>query len=505
MDLFFLDEYSLSSELVSLVRGIITKPGAQDAAGIDKVTEGCWAAWAREVAGVVRAWLRRAGPLVDSLQGCKVLAERKRWMQATEARQGRPDTQDVTVQCGKMEEGSKNCEIYSPQGIGACGGKADGNGGVKDTPGSRKETPDKLSVDDLDRVVAALCVLGGHFESVHPGAKVICKMPPARDGSTDAHSGRENRAPGAPVQAHSSAIVHGSRWGGVGGTAEEAIVVGMELAAAPPGDVTRSATASPGRDLPRMRRSTSARTLQEAVQIARAEVSGLVRRSIGTPGGIQPVDVHDELAHDVPMASAFEGAAGALGPAAATGRETAEREMQQHLTDFLHTQQQSQDIAARMATARLGSYFRRPGGWDGPGRLSPDVLVNTMVGCDPQNPTAGTTADGSVTPATTVIPVADDGIPRAAARAHEECDEWVTVASARGGPGGGPRAARVSISTVAPIPAGVPAVLARALMPYAEDFVPQLKALLEIDTEERGAFRRWSCGERKERDIHASV
>lgn len=461
---------SLSSELLSLVRGLVAKPGVGDMGEGAEHTPGRWEAWAEEVAGVVRAWLLRARPLMAAVQGRKALEEKMQWVRATVSREGRLSPRGYVTAQGGSAQGAAIGEMGSLDGSGArdiSGSMCDGPFGVNLDNGKNIHSApslDKSSVDDFDRVVAALCLLGNHFEGLHLGATVMCKMPSGRSHS------------GTLADSRSGFAFQGRRAGGVDGTPGVATVIGLALAPALPRDAKHSLT-STSRKRPRVRRNDLAHTLQRAVELARAEVARVIPPGSMT-GGVHPLDVNDNLAHATDMSVGLHQA-----PEAARADST------EHEQRSRQDQLESRDIAAHLATARLRNYFRRRGGWDGPGRLSPDVLIVDPTGGS-SSTTRLTEATVGTTPTAVATPAASDSISSPPWHGVDgECDEWVTVASVYEGQGGGggPHATTVSIDKVTVVPAGIPLALARSLAPHAEEFVPQLKALLEIETEFNGA------------------
>lgn len=453
---------SLSSEILSLLRGLVTKPGVGDIGEGAGHTPGRWEGWAEEVAGVVRTWLLRARRLVAAVQDRKVLDEKVQWVRATASRQGRLHSQgQVTAQGGSAQGGA----IDDMGSLDAVGAHRSGVNLENEKKYPSVPPLDRSLTDDFHRVVAALCLLGGSFERLHLGAIVMCKMPPGRGSS------------GTLADSPSDFASQERQSGGVDSAPGLATVIELALAPAPPRDAQHSMALS-SRKRYRVGRYELAHTLQPAVELARAEVARVMSPG-GITVGIHSLDVNDSLAHGMEM----EGRLQQAGEAARA--DEAEREQESR-----RDQQESRDIVAHLATARLRNYVRRRGGWDGPGRLSPDVLV-----VDPASGSSPTThvtdATLRTTPAAAATPASGDSVSsRPLHGVDGGCDEWVTVASVRDGQeqGGPPQAATMSIDRVAVVPAGVPLALARSLAPHAEEFVPQLKALLEIETEFTGAY-----------------
>lgn len=445
---------------------LVAKPGAGTPA------EGL-SIWGADVASVVHAWLHRAGPLVASLQRQKALGEKKRWADAEAARQGHlaaeQENGDTAALRGRAQAKSLGRErgVLEDKGDGAHESGA-GSKHRSSAPPIPRESPlfRTWRADDLDRVVAILCLLGGQFESVHPGAKVLCRVP----APSDVASGRESRNIG------------GARGRWEHGAAQVATVLRTRLLPTVPRDVER-ATGSvgvppPAAPPPRGTDGREGRGVDEAgAQRAQPLRPVFASRVISPASGcVRPLDVYDGLASDVRVA---------VSRAVATAREvetgdTNEGNHQQHQQQ--RQWPESRDFSGRMPTATLGSVFRGQNrSWAG--------LQRTWVPTDGNEGrgSRSTTVPARATLSANSVGVAADAIP--SGQAGGVCPEWVTLGAVWDGQGRAPHVATVPLGSVTPMVTGVPRALAGALVANVEGFVPQLKALLEVDV----AFHGTSC------------
>lgn len=101
-----------------------------------------------------------------------------------------------------------------------------------------------------------------------------------------------------------------------------------------------------------------------------------------------------------------------------------------------------------------------------------------------------TTVPARATLSANSIGVAADAIP--SRQAGGGCPEWVTLGAVWDGQGRAPHVVTVPLRSVTPMVTGVPRALAGALVANVEGFVPQLKALLEVDVAFHGKSSRSS-------------
>lgn len=477
------------------MRGLVSEP-ADTHAGRDaqQCMPGRWEVWAREISKVVCAWLLRARPLVATVQGRKALEEKLQWMRA---KQSQDDQMGNLGRCGDMPGGLQT-QLASATGattaFGVGGARAVDNRGGDDVSGnesrenagdtsSSAQSPEESSTtDDFDRVVAVLCLLGGNFDGLHLGATVVCKMPPGLSCSsfmsTAARRQQEGRADAAIVE-------------------EQATVIGLALAPASslhPWNTRVSAIAARHKR-PEMRRDSMSRRFPELYQRGRAHlgagVAGAVDPLENTPstgGGGETSDAGDTPAGDTDSTGSEPEQMSAGATAVHRDEAGGERGLGQVLRDFW---------AGVEVVTRPMSHLRRRGGWHGPGRLSPDVLADTTENGEGSTPSAERSAEADIavatTPATATLPSIFTNSRVSSFFASPQvdgCGELVTVGTVSGGRGGGEcgvRASTLPVDRVRVVPPWVPPALVRSLMPHAQEFVPQLNALLEADAEYHGA------------------
>lgn len=493
---FIRSSCSLSSELLSLMRGLVSEP-ADLHAGRDAQYRmpGRWEAWAREMAEVVCAWLLRSRPLVTTVQGRKALEEKLQWARA---KKGRQDNEMGNPQsCDDMRGGlqTKGISAMGPMvafGVGGAGAvdnrACDGVSGnasrenERDTSISAQALEKSSPTEDFDRVVAVLCLLGGNFEGLHLGATVICKMPHAIPCSsfvsTAARRRQEGRIDAAAVE-------------------EQATVIGLALAPAPslyPLNTRVSAVAARRKRL-EMRWECISGRFQQLLQRDRADPGAVVLDIVvpledipGAGGGGETLDAGDTPAGDTDS-TASEPEQMTAGAAAVHTDEAGEAR-------GLYQAHRGLWDGLQILTHPM-PHLRRRGRWHGPGRLSPDVLVDTTVTGEGSTPPAQRSLEANIAtaavPTTATLPaIATNSCVSSpiASPQVDRCGELVTVATVGGGRGGsqcGARASTLPVDRVRVVSARVPPALVRSLMAHAQEFVPQLSALLESDAEFNGA------------------
>ncbi|CAM9133388.1 unnamed protein product, partial [Laminaria digitata] len=423
------EAFSLSSELASLLHALVERTsttGATNAGAREDHPSIRSPAWEEEIARVTRAWLCRASPLVESLQRQMVLREDQLG-------------QEAEMAC-KHSIADRNC--------GAAGATEE-----------KEQVP--VSMDDLDRLVAALCVLGGQFGGLYPGAKVLCRVP-SRDNASDPSSRRGSQAFGS----------QGRRDGLENAAVEEATVLRLRLSRAQP----------QGADVPEINNEYGVGPTE--VSTGQGRVDGAVRRSVQeprpvfssrlialpSPGSVRPLDVYDGLVEE-----AYSGVV----PPAAVARETAgdnqrrlqQQQQQQQRRRQQRQNQQQQDMPVRIPTAGTESMFRGQGReWAGLRRRSSSPDIGEAVGV----------------PSMASAHVRPPAPSAASQQTSTGCGEWVTVGIAREDPRAAPHVVTVPVETVTLVRMGTPSALTKALVPYVEELLPGLRALLEGDTEFRG-------------------
>lgn len=378
-------------------------------AGIDKNDRGPKdrrLAWSERILDVVCSWLRRSGPLVEILQNRRSRGEQALWAEAKKVRGDIDDGDDGENHCALAEEGG-NLSI----------------------------------VDDLSRVVGVLSFLGGHVEGLHPGAKVICRMP-CRE--TDKMK---------------------QEWDN-GFAEEEAIVLRLGLSHAPiEGTSGRTSLREPERNAKR-----KVQTERDVVRDPAQEA----RPGFASPDAAQaPSSVYDYLADDGHLMLSTSAVARAV-VRANQHRQRVQEQLPQQQPSGLQQERQlegSEDVPVCTPFSSQGSVVRG----DGQEQVMLRSSNSSHAGSSPSS--AGPSSRGrfAAGPLSLLKPVQD------------RCDEYLTIGRVRGGHENTPEVATVPIDSVKLAQTKVPRELTMALKPYAEEFVPHLKALLEADTAFRGA------------------
>lgn len=440
---------SLASELVSLLHDLVTETetgGAESAGESKEGLASSFTAWQEEVTTVACLWLRRAGPVVDSLQRQKVLEEQKLWVEAERARKqvaGGQQGTDVNV-----------AELQA-------GGKDTGGGSVEDPLGQTLEGASPLggsslgamSVDNLGCVVAVLCLLGGQFEGLYPGARVLCRISPEEHFS-DVLSGWEDNptveatvlrlVTSGPKPARDDAERHGK---------------GANSSLCAPADDMQTSGGT--------RAENAGAPQQAAVQAARPVFSSRV--ILRPPGCTRPIGSYEGLRDD----------------AAAAVARVDFRVDQDRLCQLQQQQlaQQHQDIALRVENARLGSVNRRHGHGDGLADTRLEARAPGVRESDDVLPSDGGGGGGVSTLSTPPQqPQQQQQQPVSA------CKESVVVGVSREDRRSTPHAVTVPIDSVTLLHKGVPQVLMKTLAPHVKEILPGLKAMLGADTAFHGAY-----------------
>lgn len=502
-----LDPRSLASEVILLVHKLTEGPrgGEQVDARDGLGAEGSnWRAWADEVAKVTCAWLDRASPVLLAIQKLRKAEEKMQWALATEARQrGRPqegsegDDGRVGVE-GKARERAalvvpgSSLKATAPlhrsnEGSGNVGGK-----GVEAPPDLRGAL-DSSSVDDLDRVVATLCLLGGHFEGLHVGSKVACTLPPEVDALGTDTERNVTGMRGRSLQSRPGGSQPGGRGSPGVRSLEEATVISMGLS---PEQVPQPIEDYSGR-------STG--------QVVNTESRGAGGSETEPPGGNATTDgadssqqphaglvgagSPDSVDDDVRSARAGASAGSALPSfvregdsldVAGQGRQ--EQQEQEDRQERQVPQDETHGMPAGAATPTLENFFDSRNGSNAVEGLLSGVR-NAMPGGESDPRAALAAAFRSTGPAPIPAEGSPDGTPEVASwDGRRVRDELVTVAISPGGLGGAPRTATLSMDDVTLLPSGVPPSLARALGPHTNRFLPHLRVLLQADTKFRGTF-----------------
>ena len=189
-------------------------PGAAQSVGAGESKEGSVnpsSAWQEAVVTVARGWLRRAGPVVGALLRQKALEERDLWQEARRTREqpaaGGEDhaaaaaataTAAAVGSKERARRGSPNeADEADHHGVRGRDRRDDSSpgqpaGGTPPSPFRGAPLGAAVAADDLDRVVSVLCLLGGRFEGLFPGARVRCRPPPEDDASGAAVAGWED-------------------------------------------------------------------------------------------------------------------------------------------------------------------------------------------------------------------------------------------------------------------------------------------------------------------------
>lgn len=465
---------SVSSGLVSLLHDLVAETEAGGAESAMENKEGLASsssAWQEGVTTVIRRWLRRAGPVVDSLQRQKALEEQNLWVEAEVARKQRVagGRQGMDATSAARENGHAKSGPLGELSVAElrARGKDQRDESVQDSIGQSLGGASDLggaplgavAVDSLDCVVAVLCLLGGQVEGLHPGAKVLCRLPPEQRPS-NALSGWEDNP-----------------------TVEATVLRLVPSGPKPPrGDVGRlnkdvgsSSDDPPVDDTPASRETrveSSEAPQQVAVQAARPVFSS--RLVLSPPGCNRPMGIYEGLSGD----------------AVATAASDFLRPDPDRLLQLQQLAQQRQDIALRVENARFGMVNRRHG--HGGGREGTGRECRTPIVREPDNslPSGGGGGGCVSAPSTPQQQRQQQQQPVSA------CKESVTVGVSREDRASTPHAVTVSIDRVTLVRKGVPQVLMKTLTPHVEEFLPGLKAMLGAETEFQGAYllRGWAGG-----------
>lgn len=419
--LFALPAQSLSSELVSLLHELVAGEDTDGAESAGKSPSEYLPAWQQDVATVVCRCLQRARPIVESLQLHKTLEETKLWAEAERAR----------VQLGGDREDATNAAVIG---------------------GSDETEPTPPSADGLDRLVAVLSLLGGQFEGLHPGARVLCRLP-SGESSSDVPGG----------------------W-------EEATVLRLPFSGTkPPGGSNK-----PVGDLP-ADETTSAdggsgngaeRSGVEIVEVERQMTNRVFSaRLLPRPAGCtRPLDVYEGLADE-----GFSRGSEASTAVARQVHEQRRLERQQRLM------QQHRALSLRMQGARFGRVSRP----HGQGRIN--VGGEQPLPVMGQSTLLSRSGRGDEAVVMTDDPTGGGSVSASASPRRQRrisgCEELVTVGVSRDDRGVAPvpHAFAVPVDSVTLVHKGVPGALVRTLTSYAQEFLPGLKALVEAETVYRGA------------------
>lgn len=526
--------HSLSAELVSMLHVLAVQRINENtnAGEVKESPSDGLSTWGKEITGVLRAWLPDGRRLVEVLQQRKGFQELRRRKDATlirlpaegNHRSPAPVVLQPKGQGALTEIPGLKADVHSDYGGGRtrldhedCSSKEPVDG--KDDfhqPGVARfsdATVGILSVVDLDRIVAVLCLIGGQFSSLHPGGNVLCHMP------------SEENEP-VFVRGQSGSQERGRRW--EKDFAEEVTVLRLGLSrgwrrrvlpCSIEGDRStdssvylQSSSAGLTDGNRRGRGDANERDMREAT-VVQGERPVLATRLVPSPPGcVRPLDVYDGLANDGQPIDAREPLAVAMTRADVRDRSDQRqrgcqrRPEHEHQEQFQEQEQQIQDIqqediSARMLTARLGSVLPRQGrGWVHMQRELPSSLPPPL----PPPAAAAITAaerEGAIVPPTGGrITVPTDLAPSTSDERQPSAEEdrqlastaegWVTVASeGREGTGDGLRVATVPVHAVVPLCAPVPPAFTRILLSNVKELVPTLKAILEVDTAFRGTRR----------------
>ena len=465
---------SLSSELASLLHTLVegTSAGARRAGTSEDVPSIRSPAWEEELARVIREGLRRGGPLVESLQR-QIVPREEQFSQESEV-----DCKHAIVDrdCGAADATEEKHQARSdylgdskaPEDDDGKQGWTRGCDGIERNACNASTTPsgdgvlEMVSLEDIDRLVAALCVLGGQFGGVYPSAKVLCRMP-SRKKALDADTRRRG-------QAFES---QGREDGPENAAVKEATVLRLRLSCTQPqvADVSEvdNEYGVVGPTEVSMRQGGIDGAVRRSVQEPQPVVSSRLI-ALPSPGSVRPPDVYDGLAE------AYSGVV----PSTAVEREfigvnqgrLLRQQWQRQQQWRQQRQNQQQDTPVRVPTAGPGSTIRGQGReWVGMRWRSSSPDIGEAVGVP------------SMTSAHVRLPASA----AASQQTSTGCGEWVTVGIVGEGSRSAPHVATVPIESVTPVRVRTPPALTKALMPHVEEFLPGFRALLEGDTKIRGA------------------
>lgn len=487
---------SLSSELVSLLHDLVEvdtePPGAGSTGGRKNKAEPelLLSAWREEVATVVRGWLLRAGPVVKSLQRQKVLGEQNLWEEAARARkqsladdpEGEPAT--AVRPCRQAKKGT-GVNVADGRGVGDGGQREVGFGGdgglgpvVKGVSSPRGASPlGAISADDLNRVVAVLCLLGGRFEGLHPGARVLCRLPPEESVSDPLDGWEDTPAVEATVLRLGLSGAKLPRIDDV-----ERRAKGMSSSGEPVVDSV-SASGRSSRDESSQARQQQQQpppplTLPGACPVFSAS---LVPRR---PGCGSRQEVYAGLSD--------EAYAGSLA-AAVVAREVIRDDRARLLQRYQQQQQQlelererdSQSVLARLEHARLGSVSREHGRSNGFSLLRREPRAPVMR--EPPGLFLPSGDGGGASASTSRQKHhRHQHHPHHQQRQRPKGQELVSLGVSRKDHGSAPHAVTVPADSVALLRKKVPQALIKTLTSHVEEMLPGLKAMLEAETVFRG-------------------
>lgn len=443
---------------MSLLHGLVTETeaGGAESAAESQGLPNSFSAWQEEVTTIVRRWLRRAAPVVDSLQRQKVLEEQNLWVEAEVARKqqvagGRQGT-DATSAARENGQAKSGPLVEHNVAEVRAGGKDQRDESVEDSIGQSFGGASTLegaplgavSVDSLDCVVAVLCLLGGQVEGLYPGARVLCRLPPEQRPS-DVLSGWEDNP---TVQATVLRLVPSSPKPPRGDVERHNKDVGSSFDDPPVDDTPNSGgTRIESPEMPQ----------QAAVQVARPVFSS--RLVLSPPGCNSPMGIFEGLSGDEVVADVLRADQDRL------------LQLQQQLA------QQYQDIALRVQNARLGvvDRIRHGDGRAGTGRECRTPGVRESDNVLPSGGGGGGCVCALSTPQQQQQPVS-------------ACKESVTVGVSREDHRSTPHTVTISIDRVTLVRKRVPQGLVKTLTPHVQEFLPGLTAMLGAETAFQGAY-----------------
>lgn len=465
---------SLSSELVSLLHGLVEETGPPGAGSPGRRGNGLGpfcSEWREEVIIVVRRWLPRAGPVVKSLQRRKVLEEQHLWEEAARARSqqaGDPEGAAAAVAAvrsnghanegteldaadhGGVEDGDvgqREVNVDDPAGQTAEGG----------SPPLRGAALGAFSAGDLDCVVAVLCLLGGQFEDLYPGARVLCRLP-LKENVTDSPDGWED----SPT-AEATVL----RLGLAGANLPRVDVERRSKDISSSGDPLVDGVFACGGD-----RVENAQARQQHQQLAQVRAARPVFAASLVPrrhGRTRPEDFYEGLSDE-----AYASGLAAAVVAREFFRADRERLQQQQQQLELELEREHQSVSARLERSRLRSVscgHGRDGGF-------------SSVRREPHTPLVGESSE--------LLPRADDGGNGGGdtATVAPTSKQLVVLGALRHSRGSAaPRTVTVPVDSVTLLRKEVPQALIKTLTPYVEEFLPGLEAVLEAETVFQGRFQ----------------
>ena len=431
---------------------------------------------------MVRGWLLRAGPVVKSLQRQKALEEQSLWGEAARARgQLAGDLKGtaaiVARSKGRAKEGTgvgvvahgRGVGGGDPREIGVVGDEYSEQAGKGESPPRGASLSGATCADDLDRVVAVLCLLGGQFEGLYPGARVLCRLPPEEGVSSDPLSGWKD-SPAVEVTVLRL---------GLSGTEPRRIDVeprGEDISSSGKSvvdDVSASGRGTVGS--PQVRRQQQQQPVAVRAACPVFSASLVPRR----PGCGSPQDFYEGLSDEV--------YAGGLA-AAVVAREVIRAERLQQQQGQMELERERQSVSARLEHARLGSVSREHGRSSGISSLrgppAPVFIPDTREPAELFLPTVdGGDSGGS---ASTSRRQQQQQQRRRRQRPASRRQELVSVGVSRKDRGSAPHVVTVPVDSVELLRTEVPQALLETLTSHVEDILPGLKAMLEAETAFKG-------------------